>query len=91
TICTVAEDLKTVCGVLNIITEDPETALLKMRDHSAKLKNIDPAFVEKKIEERNIARAEKEWAKSDAVRDELLEISVELRDGPQGTSWSVIR
>lgn len=43
------------------------------------------------IEERNQARADKEWARSDEIRDKLLEQGIELKDGPQGTAWSVKR
>ena len=30
-----------------------------------------------------------EWAKADAIRDELLAKGVVLKDGPDGTTWTV--
>lgn len=39
------------------------------------------------IEERKIARAEKNFARSDEIRDQLAEQGVELLDSAQGTSW----
>ncbi len=91
TVFSVANDLLTVCNVLNICTKEPSEALIEMRNHSAKQKNIDIETVDAKIKERLQARADKNWAASDAVRDELLAMGVELRDGPGGTQWSVIR
>jgi len=39
------------------------------------------------IEMRAKARAEKNYAESDRIRDELAEMGVVLEDGPQGTIW----
>ncbi len=50
-------------------------------------KRIDPADIEKMIEERSLARAEKDWAKSDEIRGRLKDIGVILEDGPKGTAW----
>jgi cysteinyl-tRNA synthetase len=36
---------------------------------------------------RKEARDNKEWAKSDQIRDALLEIGVQIKDGKEGTSW----
>ena len=33
------------------------------------------------------ARAEKRWADSDAIRDQLLAAGVEIRDTPNTTEW----
>lgn len=40
-----------------------------------------------RIEERARARAAKDWAASDAIRDELAARGITLKDGPQGTEW----
>ena len=42
------------------------------------------------IEERRIARANKEFAKSDALRDQLLALKISVKDGAHGMSWEVI-
>lgn len=39
------------------------------------------------IKAREAARAEKDFAKSDAIRDELKAAGIELKDGPNGTFW----
>lgn len=41
------------------------------------------------IEMRAGARADKDWALSDKIRDELAAIGIQLKDGKDGTSYSV--
>lgn len=43
--------------------------------------------IEHKIDERNRARAEKDFAKADAIRDELKARGIILEDTPQGVKW----
>lgn len=51
--------------------------------------DIDTRAVEALIEERRQARADKNWARADAIRDELAAMGVGIEDGAQGTRWSV--
>jgi cysteinyl-tRNA synthetase len=44
-------------------------------------------FVEGKLEERKKARAERDFARADSIRDELVAAGIEIKDGPSGTSW----
>lgn len=46
-----------------------------------------PDEIKIKIIERNNARAEKNWAKSDEIRDELLSKNIILRDTPKKSFW----
>lgn len=65
-------------GVLDIVpdrAEDPEIA----------------GFVEGKLAERKQARIDRDFAKADAIRKELEEKGIEIKDGPTGTSWKVLR
>jgi cysteinyl-tRNA synthetase len=45
------------------------------------------AKIEALIARRNKARAEKDWAEADAVRDELTAMGIAIEDGSQGTQW----
>lgn len=45
--------------------------------------------VEELIEKRSKARAEKDWATADAIRDKLKEMNIVLKDTPMGVKWSV--
>ena len=50
---------------------------------------IDDAQVEDMIAARNAARKAKDFAEADRLRDELTAMGVEIKDGPEGTTWSV--
>jgi cysteinyl-tRNA synthetase len=42
------------------------------------------------IEFRKEAREQKNWAKSDLIRDELLKLGVQIKDGKEGASWNKV-
>lgn len=86
-----AADLRTVLAVLNICKQSPSVALTAMRDFSAQREGIDAHKVASLMNDRAQARAEKDWARSDEIRDELLTMGVELRDGVGGSDWKVNR
>jgi cysteinyl-tRNA synthetase len=48
---------------------------------------VDAAEVEALIEARLAARAGKDWAESDRIRDQLTAMGVVLEDGKGGTTW----
>ena len=48
-------------------------------------------LVQMLIAVREEARQARDWAKADAIRDELLEMGISLEDGPQGTRWRISR
>jgi cysteinyl-tRNA synthetase len=55
------------------------------QDSSDKLSGV----VEMLIEMRKKARDDKDWALSDQIRDELSSLGIQLKDGKDGTSFSV--
>ena len=48
------------------------------------------AFIVAKIAERKEAKKAKDFAKADAIRAELLEKGVQIKDTREGTVWSVL-
>ncbi len=56
-----------------------------------KEKKAAPEEIEKLIEERNAARAQKDWATADAIRDKLKDMNIMLKDTPAGVQWSYIK
>jgi cysteinyl-tRNA synthetase len=70
--------------VLGLLHEQPEDFF---RQLAGTQKHADPAEIEKMIEDRTEARAAKDWAKSDEIREHLKGLGVILEDGPQGTTW----
>ena len=70
-----------VLGILNEVPEEFFKALSRPVD------TLDVPGIEKMIEERSQARAEKRWKDADNIRDRLKGMGVILEDGPDGTSW----
>ena len=69
----VAAFMREADTVLGILDDAPEADL--------------GADIERLIEERNAARAAKDFARADRIRDDLLSQGIELLDTPQGTRW----
>ncbi len=68
--------------LLGILNEDPEA-------HFRAGAKVDPSEIEGLIVERKAARARKDFARADAIRDELLARGIELEDTRDGTRWKV--
>lgn len=75
--------LRQLGGVLGILQDDPERFLKTGRA------DLDVARIEQLITARNEARASKNWAEADKIRQQLTEMSVVLEDGAEGTTWRV--
>jgi cysteinyl-tRNA synthetase len=45
--------------------------------------------VQKLIDDRNAARARRDFAAADAIRDELTKMGVTIEDAAEKTNWSV--
>jgi cysteinyl-tRNA synthetase len=79
------EDLVANASMLGLLTQTKEAwASLRQKSHNL----VDTSEIELLIEQRNQARANKDFAKSDELRDQLASMGVIIKDGPDGTSWS---
>ena len=57
--------------------------------YSRKEESLDEK-VEQMIADRQAARAAKNWAEADRIRDELKTMGIELKDTKQGVQWKKI-
>lgn len=65
--------------------------LLGLQDEAADdANNTTDGLVQLLIEIRQEARANKDFATSDKVRDELARLNIQLKDSKEGTTWSYI-
>ena len=49
--------------------------------------DVDGQAIDALIEARKQAKLDKDFARADAIRDELLGQGIVLEDSPQGTRW----
>ncbi|NLY92444.1 MAG: cysteine--tRNA ligase [Myxococcales bacterium] len=74
---------------LGLGTETPSDVLDRIRARRARALGLSGEAIEQKIAERAEARAQRDFARADAIRDELAALGVELHDGPNGTTWTI--
>ena len=73
-------------GILGILTLSPNEFL--RRDESVEL---DEVIIDGLVADRNEARKEKNWARADEIRDQLLEMKVVVEDGNSSSGWRIDR
>lgn len=76
-----AARMRELAGVLGLLYQDPETFL------QAGLDDDETQVIEALIQQRNQARANKDWVAADAARNKLQEMGVVIEDGANGTTW----
>ena len=75
--------------IMGLLTEPPQEFLHNRKQSILKDIDIDEASINQLIQQRYQARQTKNWELSDQIRDKLLEHNIELKDGPDGTTWTV--
>jgi cysteinyl-tRNA synthetase len=84
-----ARHVREVGETLGVLRRPPAEALRSLRDVAARRRGVDGAAVEARLAERAAARAARDFARADAIRDQLLASGVSIMDGPEGTTWKV--
>ena len=73
-------------GSLRLWLEFDPVLGLDIKSRSSQSEASVPNDVQFLIDARNQARKAKDWAASDSLRNQLIELSYEVGDGPQGTT-----
>ena len=74
---------------LGLFGQAPQTFLADLRGQRATRGKIDVARVEELMLARQEARASKDFARSDSLRQEILDLGVSVRDTPEGQVWDL--
>ncbi len=75
--------------VFELFREDPEHYLARQRKEGLKKLNLTEEQILYIIDDRNLARKEKNWEKADEIRKDLLAKGIVLEDTPVGTNWKL--
>ena len=70
--------------ILGLLSQDPDEWFTAIGSGTG---DIDADAVDALIAERIAAKADKDYARADAIREQLSGMGVVLEDGPDGTSW----
>ncbi|WP_111636992.1 cysteine--tRNA ligase [Marinomonas shanghaiensis] len=79
-----AAELRALAELLGLLYQDPEYFL----QNSTVSDGLDEARIQALIDERAQARKDKNFARSDEIRDELASQGIELLDSREGTTWT---
>ena len=81
-----AAQVRAMLGILGVDPLDPQWA--SSSDNSAAMGALD-VLVQADLDRRQQARAEKNWAMADEVRDRLAAAGIAVTDTPSGPEWSL--
>lgn len=85
----IADKITELFRVLNILQQNPAEYVNKAKENILMQSGLTNADIEKSINERLVAKQNKDWATADKVRAYLLERGIVLKDTPNGTDWDV--
>ncbi|MCX2969790.1 MULTISPECIES: cysteine--tRNA ligase [Streptomyces] len=85
---TALADLRAMLGVLGLDPLDPRWAGAG-HDSGTELHGAVDALVRLVLEQRQAARARKDYATADAIRDDLKRAGLVIEDTPQGPRWEL--
>lgn len=85
----VAGHLRAVRAMLSVLGLDPLDPRWRVASGGGAADNALGHLVEALIEQRHQARANKNWAEADAIRDRLTAAGVVVEDGAAGARWHV--
>lgn len=76
-----AATLKHLAAILGVLEDSPETFL--------QAGSVDTDAINQRVAERFQARQQRDWARADEIRRELLALGIEIEDGAEGSTWRV--
>lgn len=77
--------------LMSLFQEPAQQFLTALDDQLLKKAGLERSAVDKLVSERTLARAEKNFARSDEVRKQLTEMNIAVSDLPTGSFWEVVK
>ena len=81
------------CETLLQLFDDLVFGVMGLRDEngaaSDSAKDVTAGLMEMVLEDRAQAKANKDWARSDAIRDRLNALGIRVKDGKNGSEWVI--
>ncbi|MDQ3234603.1 MAG: class I tRNA ligase family protein, partial [Pseudobdellovibrionaceae bacterium] len=84
------ETFRELFRVFGLLKMEPQAFISQLKQQILKEMNLAESEVDRLIQARNDARQAKDWPKADAVRQELLQLNIEVMDTPEGTRWTIL-
>jgi cysteinyl-tRNA synthetase len=78
-----------MCAVLGVGGAEPGAFLELQRELRMKTRGIAIEQVQALLEQRRLAKVDKNYAAADAARDALMKLGIEVRDTPDGVDWTL--
>ncbi|OGP90629.1 MAG: cysteine--tRNA ligase [Deltaproteobacteria bacterium RBG_19FT_COMBO_43_11] len=75
--------------VLGILQDDPDHYFKCDKEKESRKRGLNIEEIENLIKERQAARAAKDWARADAIRNELAKLRVIVKDSNNTTRWII--
>jgi cysteinyl-tRNA synthetase len=82
------EDLEKLNTLFNDFTFDI-LGLHNESEHSNSENGLGPSLVELALQLRKAAKLSKDYTTADQIRDELTKLGIQLKDGPEGTTFEI--
>ena len=82
-------EVRAMLDVLGLDPLDPQWRETSSSGRERALTGALDSLIGGLLEQREQARAAKDWASADAIRDRIRDAGVEVTDGPDGPRWSV--
>ncbi|SUO97533.1 cysteine--tRNA ligase [Suttonella ornithocola] len=79
-----AHTLKTLGGCLGLLQQNPSDYLKGSANHDS---DLDEQLIEALLAERQQAKQNKDYARADAIRQQLSDKGIVIKDTPNGTEW----
>ena len=76
-------------AVLGIFQSDADQFFDSDKETELRKRGLNIDEIENLVKQRQSARKEKDWARADAIRKELDQLHIVLKDSANGTSWMI--